>query len=793
MTDDIPDTGAVFTFGKSHFADNEPSHFFIKNDPIVAISCGDEHSAVICQNGRVFVFGGNAWGQLGLGHKDEVTRPSCVKWLKPHRAMFVACGRAHTVFVTDTNAIYSVGCNDEGQLGTGDMEPHSVPQYVELEAEHAAVRQVSAGSNHTAILTDDGRVFVCGSNSEGQLGLGEDTRSSIKFSELKFMEKIAFVECGYYHTVFITSMGAVFVTGDNENQKLGIPDTASTIYVPQVLPIHIPIKSACCGANHTFLLSMDESTILTFGSNEKGQLGMPKDVEYIKEPTEIDMEKMFDGYQLKLVACGAMHTAFVTDNGLLYTCGESRHNKLCLEEIDDADNSNEALTNQYSPKRVTAMNGFVVDNVACGGCHTLLTATKGSNADFTNNDFNIINEENRQISLTELPPLQKVPVMNKTEEHLTIEDATNSNITEQMKDKNGNEDVTSIDSLEANVSGSHIVNINDLETASTHDVAEITKGETDPCAMIDKALNDIGDTIDETVNAAESKVEMIVDDVNATANTKVQVVEEVLKKTAAKIDPGIHTMLPGDEFKLDPGISTGIHVDAMKTDPGIGTNIHADETKISPGIHTGIHVDEMKIDTGIHTGADDKIKIHSDAHVDDMKILEVPDKTAETANSPPPKTPIIQDLLHIPDISHISPNLSKRSEDEQKSVGGQSENETIPCGSDKSSPQIGKTKTQAVMPIVRSEDNIDAHEPEHTEEQDVVVNKLEEKGRFAKIFQSIRDKENSCMGKGKVIEEKVTETVHKGVNDAEESVHRVEETIETEIRNQTNSRTCTIL
>lgn len=53
-------------------------------------------------------------------------------------------------------------------------------------------------------LTDTGRVFMCGSNTEGQLGLGEETRICFHFTELKFMEKIAFVECGYYHTVFIT-------------------------------------------------------------------------------------------------------------------------------------------------------------------------------------------------------------------------------------------------------------------------------------------------------------------------------------------------------------------------------------------------------------------------------------------------------------------------------------------------------------------------------------------------------------------------------------------------------------
>ncbi|XP_068630724.1 X-linked retinitis pigmentosa GTPase regulator homolog [Battus philenor] len=725
MTDDIPDTGAVFTFGKSRFADNEPSHFFIKNDPVVAISCGDEHSAVICQNGRVFVFGGNAWGQLGLGHRDEVTRPSCVKHLKPHRAMFVACGRAHTIFVTDTNAIYAAGCNEEGQLGTGDTEPRTLPQYVELNS--VVIKQVSAGSNHTAILSEDGRVFVCGSNSEGQLGLGEGTRSCSQLTELKFMEKIAFVECGYYHTVFITDRGAVFVTGDNENQKLGIPKTVTTVYVPEVIPINEPIKSACCGANHTFLLSMDESQILAFGSNEKGQLGMPMEVEYVTAPMVIDMEKMFDGYQLKLVACGAMHTAFVTDNGLLYTCGESRHNKLCLEEEDDAGNANEAVPNQYGPKRVTAMNGYIVDNVSCGGCHTLITATKSSNEEFINNGL-ITLEETRKISLTELPPLQKVPGLNKIDNMLT-NDIANSNNNENNTDnlnENNHEEIGSIDSLEANVSGSHIVNINDLdEKGSEHDIPDIINDNINTFSIIKTELNDTVTNIEvetkDAVKHSEKIIEQSKDDItdlihNLEEDTvmKIEVVEDIIHKREAQIDP---------------------------------------------------------------------------KHVDEKISLGIPDKTLEVANSPPPKTPIIQDLLNIPDISQMSPNLSKHSDDGQKSETEQSENETIPCASDKSSPQAGKTKTQAVMPIVRSEDHIDSH----GEEADVVVNKLEGKGRFARIFQSIRDKETSCMGKGKVIEENVVENVHKGMDNAEETVNRMEERVETEIRNQTNSRTCTIL
>ena len=81
---EIPATGAVFTFGKSKFAENAPSKFWIKNDEIVAISCGDEHTAVATASGRLFSFGSNEWGQLGLGHNSNVLKPSCVKvWRTP--------------------------------------------------------------------------------------------------------------------------------------------------------------------------------------------------------------------------------------------------------------------------------------------------------------------------------------------------------------------------------------------------------------------------------------------------------------------------------------------------------------------------------------------------------------------------------------------------------------------------------------------------------------------------------------------------------------------------------------
>ena len=41
------ETGAIFTFGRSKFGDGSPSKFWIRDDKVTGISCGDEHTALI--------------------------------------------------------------------------------------------------------------------------------------------------------------------------------------------------------------------------------------------------------------------------------------------------------------------------------------------------------------------------------------------------------------------------------------------------------------------------------------------------------------------------------------------------------------------------------------------------------------------------------------------------------------------------------------------------------------------------------------------------------------------------
>lgn len=51
---DVPESGGVFTFGKTRFNDDCPGKFWVKNDKVVFVACGDGHTVLI--TGFVYCF-----------------------------------------------------------------------------------------------------------------------------------------------------------------------------------------------------------------------------------------------------------------------------------------------------------------------------------------------------------------------------------------------------------------------------------------------------------------------------------------------------------------------------------------------------------------------------------------------------------------------------------------------------------------------------------------------------------------------------------------------------------------
>ncbi|XP_066170134.1 LOW QUALITY PROTEIN: X-linked retinitis pigmentosa GTPase regulator [Sylvia atricapilla] len=362
----VPESGAVFTFGKSKFAEDIPSKFWFKNDKPVLISCGDEHTAIITGKGKLYVFGSNDWGQLGLGSKNTVSKPTCVKALKPEKPKLAVCGRNHTLVYTEKGNVYSAGGNSEGQLGLGDTEERTTFHLISFFTNQHKIKQLSAGSYTSAAVTEDGQLFVWGDNSEGQIGLANEASVSVP-CKVDIGKPVSFVSCGYYHSALITGDGELYTFGEPVNGKLGLfPEQLKNNRVPQpVLGITEKVTKVACGGEHTVVLT--EADVYTFGLGQYGQLGhgtlvfessVPKPVKHLKR------------HKIRNIACGENHSAVIAENGLMFTFGDGRHGKLGFGE--------ESFTNLFDPTLCYNFLKFTVLLVACGGCHMLVFAAPRS-------------------------------------------------------------------------------------------------------------------------------------------------------------------------------------------------------------------------------------------------------------------------------------------------------------------------------------------------------------------------------------------------------------------------------
>jgi alpha-tubulin suppressor-like RCC1 family protein len=98
---------------------------------VVAIDAGDDHSVALAADGRVWTWGCGKDGALGHDTMDSQTTPKLVEALRCSPVVSVAAGGAHTVALSTKGRVYSWGCNCSGQLGVGNRIDASSPCVME--------------------------------------------------------------------------------------------------------------------------------------------------------------------------------------------------------------------------------------------------------------------------------------------------------------------------------------------------------------------------------------------------------------------------------------------------------------------------------------------------------------------------------------------------------------------------------------------------------------------------------------------------------------------------------------
>ncbi|XP_047058699.1 ultraviolet-B receptor UVR8-like [Lolium rigidum] len=176
----------------------------VMGNRVESIACGGRHSVVVTDSGALLAFGWGLYGQCGQGNTDDVLSPTCVSSILGVKMQDVAAGLWHTVCISADGGVYSFGGNQFGQLGIGSDQAETIPKLVEAPSlEDKNARSVSCGARHSAIITDEGEVFCWGWNKYGQLGLGDAMDRNVPCMVPVEAYRPLNVSCGWWHTLVL--------------------------------------------------------------------------------------------------------------------------------------------------------------------------------------------------------------------------------------------------------------------------------------------------------------------------------------------------------------------------------------------------------------------------------------------------------------------------------------------------------------------------------------------------------------------------------------------------------------
>jgi hypothetical protein len=233
---------------------------------------------------------------------------------------------------------------------------------------------VACGDAHTAFVSEDGEsVYTSGCGEHGRLGFGDEApqHRPARLGGAAFgTSRVVMLSAGSLHSAAVTHDGALFTWGHGRHGKLGHGDRQGRL-LPTLIAQSIfggrSVVMTACGAAHTLILTED-GMVYSCGNAEFGQLGHG-DERALSAFKQLDGER-FCGQVIEMVAAGGLHSAAVSRRGDVWTWGRGIAGQLGL-----GDTRRRLVPNVVA---VTKFGGSPVLVVSCGLHFTAAVTDEGA-------------------------------------------------------------------------------------------------------------------------------------------------------------------------------------------------------------------------------------------------------------------------------------------------------------------------------------------------------------------------------------------------------------------------------
>lgn len=319
------------------------------------LAAGQNHSLGVDSMGKLYSWGSNSSGQLGVSaigapaNSPQFVQSGVASF---NSAVFsaVAAGTIHSVALTQEGQVFAWGSNSNGQVGDGTFSTRSSAVALATAGTPLAgktVTQIVAGNNHTLALTTDGVLVAWGLNSNGQVGDSTTTNRNLPTAVLTTGalagKTVVGVAAGAAASYALTADGLIYAWGSNTSGQLGIGNQISSS-----VPVSVSTSGAMAGKfitsifaseNNAFAVSSD-GTLFAWGANGSSQIAAQQGLG-LPELSPIVMElPAGHSHRVPVAVTGSIrHVTVITNDGALFSAGNGSLGHLALGagEFDNRD------------------------------------------------------------------------------------------------------------------------------------------------------------------------------------------------------------------------------------------------------------------------------------------------------------------------------------------------------------------------------------------------------------------------------------------------------------------------
>lgn len=263
---DAPD-GSVFAWGANNYGQlgdgtstDRPAPAPVKGlGGVVAVAAGGAFSVALRQDGTVWVWGDNGAGEEGTGTRNTDPNPVPVQVPGLDHVVAVSAGLVHVMALRDDGSVWTWGGNNFGQQGRGTPGQANLRPGVVPGLGPGTTLAIAAGARFSLALVTDGTVLAWGQNNRGQLGNGtiDNFGAHQTPAPVTGLSGVSTIVAGAEHALAVTAAGGVVSWGFNAFSQLGRPSDPGKSY--STLPGRVnglnDVRALAAGGSHNLAVT----------------------------------------------------------------------------------------------------------------------------------------------------------------------------------------------------------------------------------------------------------------------------------------------------------------------------------------------------------------------------------------------------------------------------------------------------------------------------------------------------------------------------------------------------------